>query len=324
MEKYIAVDNIDSYYEQVVKRKFSPATVSKLLISLGLIIVIFIVAVILMVTVADWLFFIVITMFGLGCYLIYYLVKHSRIEYEYTFVLGELRIARIKGNAKRRNITYFDVKNIDDFGLYIDPDTGKRAIDPSKYPNLLHAAEEDYAPDTYYFIIHDKIRKKPAVLLMTPDEKTFSMIRPYLSVELKKKYLQLQKENGMVTDKAKAVSEAKESAPETAEPAPETAEPAPETAEPAPEAAESAPETKESAPETKEPAADKTDKPSDTAKPTSHTTKKPGQPTQKQHRSGSSQKGSSGAKNNGRSNKNSGGKNHPNGQRRSKPSKPNT
>lgn len=197
MEKYIAIDNIDSYYEQVVKRKMSPATVTKLVVSLGIVLTVFIVAVILMVTVADWLFFIVLTMFGLGAYLVYYILKHSRVEYEYTFVLGELRIARIKGNAKRRTITYFDVKNIDDIGHYINAETGKRTIDPSKYPNLLHAAEDDYALDTYYFIIHDKVRKKPAVLLMTPNEKTFSMIRPYLSVELKKKFLKMQKEAGL-------------------------------------------------------------------------------------------------------------------------------
>lgn len=175
----------------------SPATVTKLVVSLGIVLTVFIVAVILMVTVADWLFFIVLTMFGLGAYLVYYILKHSRVEYEYTFVLGELRIARIKGNAKRRTITYFDVKNIDDIGHYINAETGKRTIDPSKYPNLLHAAEDDYALDTYYFIIHDKVRKKPAVLLMTPNEKTFSMIRPYLSVELKKKFLKMQKEAGL-------------------------------------------------------------------------------------------------------------------------------
>ncbi len=32
---------------------------------------------------------------------------------------------------------------------------------------------------------------------MTPNEKTFSMIRPYLSVELKKKFLKMQKEAGL-------------------------------------------------------------------------------------------------------------------------------
>jgi|GEM_PF-555735 len=202
MEKYISVDNIDSYYEQVVKRKMSTSTVTKLVVGLIAIVTSIVVGVILMVTVADWLLPLILVMFGLGCYLIYYIIKHSRVEYEYTFVLGELRISKIKGRAKRRNVTYFDVKNIDDIGKYIDPDTGKRTIDPSKYPNLLHAAADDYDLSTYYFIIHDKVRKKPAVLLLTPNEKTFSMIRPYLSVELKKKFLKMQKDDELIRSSA--------------------------------------------------------------------------------------------------------------------------
>ena len=198
MEKYISVDNIDSYYEQVVKRQMSSATVAKLVGGLVIILTAIVVSIVLMVTVADWLFPFVLMMVGLGGYLIYYLLKHSRVEYEYTFVLGELRIAKIKGRSKRRTITYFDVKNIDDLGRYVNQQTGKRNIDPSKHPNLLHAAVDDYRYDTYYFIIHDKVRKKPAVLLMTPNEKTFSLIRPYLSVELKKKFIEMQKDDELI------------------------------------------------------------------------------------------------------------------------------
>ena len=198
MEKYMELENIESYYEQVVKKKMGTDTVMRLAVGLSLVIVTLIVSIILMVTVADWLFLIVLMMIPFACYMIYYIIKNSRVEYEYTFVLGELRIARIKGRSKRRTITYFDVKNIDDIGRYIDPQTGKRTIDPSKYPELLHAAENDYYLNTYYLIIHDKVRKKPAVILMTPNERTFSLIRPYLSVELKKKFLKMQKEDELI------------------------------------------------------------------------------------------------------------------------------
>ena len=198
MEKYMELENIESYYEQVVKKKLGSDTVMRLVVGLSLVIITLVVSIILMVTVADWLFLIVLMMFPFGCYLIYYIIKNSRVEYEYTFVLGELRIARIKGKAKRRTITYFDVKNIDDIGRYIDPQTGKRTIDPSKYPELLHAAENDYYLNTYYLVIHDKVRKKPAVILMTPNERTFSLIRPYLSVELKKKFLKMQKDDELI------------------------------------------------------------------------------------------------------------------------------
>ena len=110
MEKYIAVDNIDAYYEQVVKRKMSPANFSRLILSLAFVAAAIFVMIYLMVTVADWLFLLVLSMAGFAGYLVYYLIKNSHVEYEYTFVLGELRIAKIKGNSKRRTITYFDVK----------------------------------------------------------------------------------------------------------------------------------------------------------------------------------------------------------------------
>ncbi len=204
MENYMKLDSMDTYYEQAVKRKMSPATMSRLVGGLILVITAIVVSIVLMVTIADWLFPIVLTMLGLGGYLIYYLIKHSRVEYEYTFVVGELRIAKIKGKSKRRNITYFDVKNIDDMGRFIDPKTGKRVIDPSKYPEFLHAAVDDNNLDTYYFIIHDKIRKRPAVLLMTPNERTLELIRPYLSVELKKKFLKMQREEALISEKKEA------------------------------------------------------------------------------------------------------------------------
>ena len=198
MEKYIALDNIDAYYEQVVKRRMSPASFSRLMLGLALVAAGLFVMIYLMVTVADWLFLLVLSMAGFAGYIVYFLIKNSHVEYEYTFVLGELRIAKIKGRSRRRTITYFDVKAIDDIGHYIDPQTGQRTIDPKKYPNLLRAAENEYNLDTYYFIIHDKVRKKPAVLLMTPNEKTMSLIRPYLSVELKKKFLKMQKEDELI------------------------------------------------------------------------------------------------------------------------------
>ena len=121
MTKYMELENIESYYEQVVKKKLGSETVIKLVLGLSLIIVTMIVSIILMVTLADWLFLIVLTLFPFTIYLIYYIIKNSRVEYEYTFVLGEMRIARIKGKSKRRTITYFDVKAIDGANKPFDP-----------------------------------------------------------------------------------------------------------------------------------------------------------------------------------------------------------
>ena len=62
-------------------------------------------------------------------------------------------------------------------------DSEKRAV--------LRAEENDENEDTYYLIIHDKIRHKPALLIFSPNETTLEKLRPFLSVELKKKFMSI-------------------------------------------------------------------------------------------------------------------------------------
>lgn len=194
MEKYMEVGNMDSYYEQVVKRKMSSSTVSAVVLGLIAVATVMVLSVWLSLTVAEWLFPLAIITLGVGIYLVYFILKNSRVEYEYTFVLGEMRISKIKGKSRRKKVTHFDVKAIDDIGKYIDPETGRKNVDTSKYPNKLHAAVDDENLDTYYMVIHDKVRQKPGLLLFTPNERTLEMIKPCLSVTLKKKFIALKKE----------------------------------------------------------------------------------------------------------------------------------
>ena len=209
MEKLMDVSRMDNYYEQIVVKKMS--TNKKIMLVLGFVVLILcIVFSVMFAGMIPLLAFAALAFVG-GCvYLVYYIISNSKVEYEYTFVLGELRIARIKGRAKRKNITYFDVKAIDDIGKYINPETGKKNIDASKYPNLLHAAVNDDNLETYYMVIHDKIRRKPAVLLFTPNDRTLEMIKPYLSVPLKKKFLLIKKEEEKIKKEIEAAMEEQE------------------------------------------------------------------------------------------------------------------
>lgn len=188
MENYMGVNKIENYSEQIVKKKFSPTTFTTLVVSLCMITLIVFVSVYLSMY-FGWLVPVAILLFCLGIYLAYYMLKNSGVEYEYTFVLGEMRIDKIKGKNKRKRITVFDVKSVDKMGKYIDPETKKKKIDTSKYSLVLNACENENSENTYYIIIHDKIRQKPALLLFTPNERTMNMIRPYFSVELKKQLL---------------------------------------------------------------------------------------------------------------------------------------
>ncbi len=140
----------------------------------------------------DWVVPIVLLLIVAAVYLIYNLVKNSGIEYEYTCVGGELRVDRIKGGRKRKAITRADIKSIEIMGKYTEMDKSK--IDPSEYGIIYKAGDNLGTDDTYYAIIHDKIKHRPALLYFTPNERTLEMMRPHLSVQLKKQ-LFLNKKN---------------------------------------------------------------------------------------------------------------------------------
>ena len=90
-----------------------------------------------------------------------------------------------------------------DIGKYIDRATGKKTIDTKAYPNILHAEQNELNDDTYYVVIHDKLKGKHALLIFSPNETTLQKLRPYLSIELKKKFLKLQREEQEYKDKEK-------------------------------------------------------------------------------------------------------------------------
>ncbi len=193
MEQVMQVGKMGNYSEQIVKRKMSPSRMSAILIGLVVIVLVMVVSVYLSGT-FNWFLPIAFLCLGLGIYLIWYIIKNAGVEYEYTFVVGEMRIDRIKGKSRRKRLTVFDVKAIDDIGKFVNPETGEKAVDTSKYDLVLHASGDDMREDTYYMLIHDKVKQKHALLLFTPDDRTLGMIQPYLSVELKKKFLHIKRQ----------------------------------------------------------------------------------------------------------------------------------
>ena len=205
MEKVMQVEKIDNYSEQIVKRKMTPSKFTALVVSIAGIVVLIGLSVYLS-GYFNWLVPVALLFLGLGIYFSVVLIKNSGIEYEYTCVIGEMRIDKIKGKSKRKRISVFDVKAIDDIGKYIDPKTGNKNIDKSKQDLVLTAAEDIDRADTYYVLIHDKIRQKHALLFFTPNERTLSMIQPYLSIELKKKFLKMKHDDEIAAQTTKSES----------------------------------------------------------------------------------------------------------------------
>jgi len=202
MEKVMQVEKIDNYSEQIVKRKMTPSKFSALVVSIAGIVILIGLSVYLS-GYFNWLVPVALLFLGLGIYFSYILIRNSGIEYEYTCVVGEMRVDKIKGKSKRKKITVFDVKAVDDIGKYIDRKTGNKNVEKSKFDLVLTAAEDIDREDTYYVIIHDKIRQKHALLFFTPNERTLSMIQPYLSIELKKKFIKMKHDEEILVNTSK-------------------------------------------------------------------------------------------------------------------------
>lgn len=193
MDQLINLNNMDNYYEQIVKKRFTTLQMNTII--LGLILdIVSIVLCIVFSGIISVLIPVSLILLGVGVWLVIYLIRNTKIEYEYTFVMGEMRIEKIKNQSKRKKIAAFDVKDIDDIGKFLNRETGEKNINLKSFPNVLHVEENETKDDTYYVVIHDKLKGNHALLIFTPNETTLQKLRPYLSVELKKKFLKIQKE----------------------------------------------------------------------------------------------------------------------------------
>ena len=90
------------------------------------------------------------------------------VEFDYTFVSGDLRISKVIKNIKRRFVIKFDVKNIEKLGFYGN-ETFERY---SKMPGisklfLTSNTVADYNKDFYYMVVNTQESKKLLILECT-------------------------------------------------------------------------------------------------------------------------------------------------------------
>ncbi len=207
MGKLMDVGTMENYYEQIVVKKMAQS--KKIMIVIGFIMLVLVIVVSIAFSAAIPPLTVVAVAAFIGCgYLIYHIISNLKVEYEYTFVGGEMRVERIKRQIKRKKVCAFDVKAVDDLGKYNNPETGERNVDIKKHELVLRAESDDMNPDTYYVVIHDKIRHKPAVLIFNPDKTTLEKIRPFLSIALKKKFLNIQNDEKKAQSKTETKKEA--------------------------------------------------------------------------------------------------------------------
>ena len=106
MEKYMEISNMDTYYEQAVKRKFPPSALAKIFLGLAVILSVMVLSIYLSFTIWTWMFPIALIMLGLGIYLIYFLIKNARVidksqmQSDIVQILSKVTIQNVKNKMK--------------------------------------------------------------------------------------------------------------------------------------------------------------------------------------------------------------------------------
>ncbi|MDD6395109.1 MAG: DUF6106 family protein [Firmicutes bacterium] len=166
----------DIICEQLVKRKIGPKqmVIAAVIVSVGLIISLFLRA--LGIVVDRTLGMMGIFLFAIGIFVTIYFVRFFIfVEYEYSFVNGELTIDRISAKSKRKHMMDVAVKSFEKIGKY----------EPEKVKNLNVDTVRDYSADPYasdavYAYYKDGSGRK-ILLIFSPNEKLIGSIKPYVN-----------------------------------------------------------------------------------------------------------------------------------------------
>lgn len=98
------------------------------------------------------------------------------VEYEYSFVNGELTIDKILAKSKRKHLTDIKVKTFEKLGKY----------DPEKVNKLKVDVVRDYSVDKYdtnsiYAYFKDETSGRKTLLIFTPNQKLIDSMKTYVS-----------------------------------------------------------------------------------------------------------------------------------------------
>ena len=168
---------MDVFFEQIVVRK--PSNAGKIIKLLT--IVFGIVAVLIMLTISflnifgAFSFIFLPLAFGTAV-LLYFSVRNTYIEYEYSLTNGSLDIDKIKGKRKRERIVSVECSNFEEFGEY-----NKQVEDRMKnrdFGGFVFAANRD--SDNLLYAVSKHKRLGTVMIIIEPNEKVRTGLKKFI------------------------------------------------------------------------------------------------------------------------------------------------
>ncbi|MBQ7012427.1 MAG: hypothetical protein IJN11_00715 [Oscillospiraceae bacterium] len=110
-------------------------------------------------------------------YLVVWLMKFLKVEYEYSCTNGALDIDKIMGETKRVNMLSVEVSSFTAYGKYDDYDPGEDSV--TTFSAIGTTMMEEDASELYYALFeHDE--HGACCLVFNPDSRMRSAIEPFL------------------------------------------------------------------------------------------------------------------------------------------------
>lgn len=150
----------DVFVEQIVKRKISGVGI---LIRIG--VTVLAIAACCTIPILGVFGFAITALF---VYLAYLGFVYTSLEYEYSFVNGELTIDKIMGKRRRKHITTYDIKNAEIIAPMGNEEIRRRFDDLAKLDYSSHFKNED---KEYGMIIEEEGDVGTFLVIIEPDER---------------------------------------------------------------------------------------------------------------------------------------------------------
>lgn len=109
------------------------------------------------------------------CFGAYYLITSRNLEFEYSATNGDITIDKIINRRNRKRVISMDAHDIENMGKYKSNEHEHKTYDVR-----LNASDNTGSEDTWYFSGHHA-QKGNVLVIFSPNEKTLSAIKPFLS-----------------------------------------------------------------------------------------------------------------------------------------------
>lgn len=168
----------DVICEQLVKRKIGPKQIATGagIVTLGLFLSFLVYAIGVYADPAVGLLGSMLFLCGVA--LTIYFVRFIFVEYEYSFVNGELTVDKIIAKSKRKHLLDVDVKIFDKMGRYDPEEIDKINL---KVDVVRDYSVDKYASDTVYAYFKDVKDGSKTLLIFSPNQKLIDAMKTYVN-----------------------------------------------------------------------------------------------------------------------------------------------